>query len=272
MQTYEHWLAEIESQPTGRLWLLKFRYDINNSNIPKDVELTLQSFIESKLPAAPDSALQILDAVITENPKSFDMVGLRIPPNDTLYNLIVKLEDFALFYLDKPRVKKIDESNDPFDEVWNELGKTITAKHYDGDVKTGREFFWCAPEDTIKEIVTSCNPKSSLAATLRDRLGLNKMKKGQRLILINVPSKALAGKKLCAPTTLDSGLNPVFVPCNDPDGYGRTLNLKTCLRDVREVVVEKIHFDGTFGAERLGSINATVPSVSWAAIETLIQQ
>ena len=272
MQTYEEWLDQLDLDPLGRLWLLKFHYDLKNGNIPENFEQTLKTVVDPKLPAPADTALQILEAVIVENPKSFDLVGLRIPPNGTQYNLVVKLEVFSYKYLNPGVLTKVDEGEDEYDYVWKELGNTITAKDHFGWVRTAREFFWCAPKGTIKKILTTCNSRCNLAATtVRNRLGLDHMAKGQRLILIDVPNTALAGRKLCAPTCLDSGLNPVFVPFNDPRGYGRTFNLRTGSRDVREVVVEKIPFDPTFGSQKLGKVGAKVPSVSYTVIESLIK-
>lgn len=95
------------------------------------------------------------------------------------------------------------------------------------------------------------------------------MLKGQRLVRIDIPPDALQGKRLCAPTTLDAGANPVFVPYNDSEGYGRTLNLRAIRRDLKELVVEKIPFTEDFVVMKIGKVGANVPSIDWDAVEML---
>lgn len=271
--TYADWLMRLSFHQFGRMWLSKFKYDLNNGNMPADVEHTLKRKVEEKLKTSePDfPALAILGSVILENPASFDLKGLRIPPNLPPHSLIVKLEDFAYYYLRRRvLVTILDESDDELDFIWENISDIISPRFFTGMIRTERAFFWCTPTDEINNIVLRSKPNRA-ATKLRNRLGLHRVAKGQRLVRMDIPPDSLLGKTLCAPTTLDSGVNPTFVPFNSADGYGRTLNLKTIRRDTKEIIAEEIPFDKSFTATSVGKVGARVPSISWTDIEALVK-
>ena len=271
-ETYSDWLARLTSEQFGRLWYCKFQYDLKHGNVPPDIEDTFRSVIEAKLKTTePDfPPLALIKSVLLDNPVLFDLKGLRVPQNQEPYSTITKLEAFS-YYLLKRRVliTILDEAEDELDFIWANVGGIITPRFFEGILRTDRGFFWCAATEVLEEVI-ALHTADQAAVTLRDRLGLHHMGKGQRLIRIDIPENALVSKKCCAPTTVDSGDNPAFIPFNGADGYGRTQNLKTIMRDVKEVVAEEIQFDETFTATRIGEVSASVPPVSWGEVEALV--
>lgn len=269
---YDEWITELVSEELGHLWLSKFNYDLSVGNLPRLLEKTFRTLVETKLATVPLGypALSVVESVINENPGSCDLKGQRIPADLEPYSLIVKLEAFAQYYLRRRVLMTVtDESDGDVEFVWENLGTVITPRFYEGWVKTERDFFWCAPTRVVLEIIDSCLP--NLGATrLRSRLGLHLMGKGQRIIRIDIPPAALAGKRFSAPTTLDSGVNPAFVPFNSADGYGRTLNLKRIRRDIQELVIEKLPFDLNFTANKVGRVGSRLPTILWARIVRLL--
>lgn len=271
-ETYSDWLVKLRSEQWGRMWFCKFQYDLDNGNIPADIGDKFRSIVEAKLktlkPGLPPLAL--VESIILENSTLFDLKGLRVPQEHELYSLIVKLEVFSYYYLKRRVLLTIlDEADDDLEFIWVNIGGIITPRFFGGRLRTDRAFFWCAAKKVIENVVAR-HDAGQAATTLRDRLGLHPVGKGQRLIRIDIPVNALVSKKLCAPTTLDSGVNPAFIPFNDADGYGRTLNLKTIKRDVKEIVAEEIPFDETFTATIIGEVSADVPPIPWDDVETLV--
>jgi len=269
---YSIWETELTSDQFGRMWLNKFRFDIGHGNIPTTMTATLRSVLEAKLVSIGKGLppLVILETVIQENPILFDLQGLRGPPGNEPYSFVIRLEVFAYFYLKRRVLLTIlDDDDEELNFIWRNIDGTITSRFFSGKVRTDRAFFWCAPTKELE--TTSAKYTADRAATiLRDRLGLHLLDKGHRLIRIDVPVAALVGKRLRAPNTLDSGANPAFVPSDSPDGYGRTLNLATITRDVKEIVAEEIPFDETFEIHRLGMVTSKVPHISWLGVEALI--
>ncbi|HSS20058.1 MAG TPA: hypothetical protein VLL54_08285 [Pyrinomonadaceae bacterium] len=270
---YSKWIEKLEADELGALWLSKFRYDLSEGNLAPAIEQEFQELVTSKLDSVGDGdpPLKIVEWVINENPRAFDLRNQRTPTNPEPYSLVIKLEVFALFYLRRRVLMTVlDESDNEAEFVWANLGGIITPAFYDGWVKTDREFFWCAPTRLLVSILAGRRPNQG-ATLLRSRLGLHLMAKGQRIIRIDIPAPALEAKRLAAPTTLDAGTNPAFIPCNMADGYGRTLNLRTISRDVQELVVEKVRFDGTFQAQRVGRIGARLPAIVWGKLGRLLR-
>jgi hypothetical protein len=272
-ETYSNWLARLTSEQFGRLWYCKFQYDLKHGNVSPDIENTFRSIIESKLKTTkPDfPPLALIKSILLENPSLFDLQGLRVPQDHEPYSTITNLEAFS-YYLLKRRVliTILDEAEDELDFIWANIGGIITPRFFKGNLRTDRAFFWCAATVVLDDVIAR-HTADQAAITLRDRLGLHHMDKGQRLIRIDIPENALVSRKLCAPTTADSGENPAFIPFNSADGYGRTLNLKTIRRDVKEIVAEEIQFDETFTATRIGEVSTNVPPISWAEVEALVR-
>ena len=269
---YSEWVTRLVSDNFGRLWLRKFQYDLENGNIAADIEDVFKLRAEVKLSATSGIPwLQLVESLLQENPVLFDLKGLRIPPNHEPYSVIVNLETYSYFYLRRRvLVTILDEGDEELDFIWSNIGGIITPRFHEGRLRTGRAFFWCAPTEVI-DVIVSGNTPDQAASLIRDRLGLHHVGEGQRLVRIDIPANALVGKRLCAPTTLDSGTNPVFIPFNAADGYGRTLNLVTIERDLKELVAEEVSFDETFTAARVGTVETNVPTISWANVEALVQ-
>jgi hypothetical protein len=254
------------------MWLNKFRFDVTHGNIATTIESILELTVEARLTTLRSGyhPLAVVEMVINENPTLFDLKGLRIPPDDEAYSVLIKLEDFGLFYL-KRRVllTVLDDDDEEFDFIWKNIGGVVTPQFFKGQLRTDRAFFWSAPTEEIERI--SARFTGDRAATiLRDRLGLHTAEKGQRLVRIDIPTASLVGKRLRAPTTLDSGANPTFVPSDSGDAYGRTLNLTKIVRDVKEIVGQEIPFDGNFTVLRVGIVTSNVPVIAWAGVESLV--
>ncbi|HYJ85533.1 MAG TPA: hypothetical protein VEW46_05740 [Pyrinomonadaceae bacterium] len=270
--TYVEWITALATSQLGHLWLSKFQYDLKEGNLSPSIENTLKGLIEAKVLTLSLGLppLSVVESVLKENPTLCDLQGKRAPTNVEPYSLIVRVETFAYYYLRRRVLMTIlDESDDEVEFVWAHLGGVITPAFFEGWVKTDRDFFWCVPTRLLLDLTITGAPNKS-ATTIRTRLGLHLIDKGERLIRIGVPESAILGKKIAAPTTLDSGVNPAFVPFNSSDGYGRTLNLKSLTRDIKEVVIEKIRFESTFSAEQVGKVGAKLPPISWIAIDRLV--
>jgi hypothetical protein len=270
---YEDWLNNLKADQLGRLWLAKLEFDVAKGNLPPEAMLNLSGFIEGNLHTIESllSHISVINFAVTQSPMNFDLQGLRLPSLNEPYSCIVRLEVFGL-YLVKQRVLStvIDESDDDMDFIWDNLGGLINASFHEGELRTERAFFWCTPTEQLTVLGSRCSPNKA-ATVLRTRLGLHQMSKGQRLIRIDIPSDIIVNKTIRAPTTLDGGSNPVFVPSSSTDGYGRTLNLKNVVRDLKELVVEKIPFTSDFVVTKVGKVGARVPPVNLNDIEILVK-
>jgi hypothetical protein len=270
--SYNDWLNDLKSEQLGRLWLAKLDFDLIYGNLlPADIS-HFQSVIDSNLHNLSSllSSISVIDFILKKDTASFDLQGQRAPTITEPYSCIVQLEAFSL-HLVNPRVLStvLDEGDNDMDFIWQNLGTIVTPRFHDKDLKSEREFFWCLPTAQLDALELAYSPNKG-ATIIRTRLGLHKADKGQRFIRIDIPSALLDGKKLCAPTSFDGGANPVFMPSQNPDGYGRTLNLKRIVRDRKELVVEKLPFTHEFKVKRVGRVGACVPPLDINAIEAAI--
>lgn len=269
---YYEWLADLNLDPVSQLWMAKFRFDIAHNNLPLGTESVFMTVFNDNLhriKRLPNPA-SVIHFVINHDPSSFDLQGQRQPAAVESYSCIMKLEVYVNFYLNR-RVfsTKLDEGDEDLDFIWDNLDSLAISRFHIGELKTEREFFWCTPTELI-QLLTARYTLNKGATVIRTRLGLNGLHKGQRVIRIDIPPSALLGKRMRAPTSLDGGVNPVFVPSKSKDGYGRSLNLRKCQRDLKELVVEKIPLTNEMSVQRQGRIGASCPSVSYNTIEGLV--
>jgi hypothetical protein len=222
------------------------------------------------------SPVDVINAVLKQFSATFELQGQRAPAATMPYSCVVTVETFSSQLLNRQRVFSTvkDEGDNDANFIWNNLGVLITPDDYDGELKSlDRGFFWCTPTHVLEAVCDRYNPNRDRAATtVRTRLGLHRMLRGQRLLRIDIPPAALAGKGMRAPTVFDGGSNPFFMPCARGDGYGRTLNLRRVSRDMRELVVEKIPFTRDFVVERMGEVYANVPRPDFNRLELRIDQ
>lgn len=270
---YGHWLGELKKEQVGKIWAAKLDFDLANANLAQVIAERFEAAINGSLHKLESlgSPLSVIDAVIKLFTPEFDLQGQRTPVATVPYSCVVSLETFSKHLLN-PRVYTtiMDEGDDDMDFVWDNLGVLVTPRHHYGELKSEREFFWCTPSRRLHSIIGRCSSRNKAATTARTRLGLHRILKGQRLIRIDIPPEKLEGKRMRAPTTFDGGSNHFFIPCDHADGYGRTVNLHSVRRDLRELVVEKIPFTEDFGVDRVGRVGARVPPADFDGLESLI--
>jgi hypothetical protein len=270
--SFSHWITWLKSTELGALWLLKFEFDLKSDNLPKTTEPEFIAAVESSLlslgPVA--SPLAVIDYATRRNSLVFELQSQKLPKVFEPLSCVVKLAVFSHYYLRRRSlITIVDEGDDEMNYVWDNLGKTITPTFYEGRLRTDKEFFWCAPTSDLDRLQRTYSPHRA-ATTIRTRLGLQRIAKGERLIRIDIPTDSLRSRRVLPPTTLDGGTNSVFVPCNSADGYGRTLNLITNTRDIKELICEAIDFTPRFKALRIGQVDADVPPFSIEAVKALL--
>lgn len=266
------WWNDLSLGRIGSLWQSKLNYDFINGNLPTTVESTIMAAIEANLRALESlsSAASGIDLILKSDPGSFEMQGQRTPTDVEGYSCVIRLEVLAHYYLRRRSLLTVlDEADDELDYIWDNLDTIITSRFLTGTLRTEKAFFWCTPTYELQTIERHGTPDAS-ATAIRTRLGLHLVAQGHRLVRIEIPPEALRGMKVVAPTTLDAGYNPVFIPSNEADGHGRTLNLESYVRDLKELISEPLDLADSFTPHRIGTVQKDISVIDFDAIERLV--
>jgi hypothetical protein len=269
---YDEWLTDLIKDPVGELWLGKLRFDIRKANLPASAEKTFTQAVDANLRNIEPllTAVSVIDFVLRSDPDAFDLKSQHRLPGIEEFSCIVKLEVYGLYLLNRRVFSTVvDDGEDDMDFIWENLGTLINSTFHAGALRTERKFFWCSPTHRLESLEVGRLPNQT-ATIMRTRLGLSHMPKGQRIVRLDIPPRALVGKRVRAPTSLDGGANAVFVPAHQKDGFGRAVNLKTAKRDLKEVVVEEIVFTPAVHAKKQGRIGSRCPRIELAAIARLV--
>ena len=269
---FAQFISDLASNGLGRLWLSKFQFDVDNGNLSGDDRSEFETFVEANLnDVAPlTTPLAALEFVLSRN-SSLDLRSHRPSPALTKFTCFVRLEVYFYYLLDRHAFASIiDEAEDDMDFVWENLGGLISSAFHAGQLRTERRFFWCATADEIEVIGTGLSIDDH-TTLIRDRLGLSHMSRGQRIVRLSIPPHVLTGLTIRPPTTLDGGINPAFVPAAEPDCYGRTLNLRSHRRDLKELVVQEVPFTAQIEADKQGTIKELCPPLDLKLIDELLR-
>jgi|SRR6185503_5392033 len=265
METFEDWIRELTTSQVGRIFWANYQYDLRKNNLDSEVNNNFQISVESRLEDS-SSAVELIDAVISDEPNNFDLKCSRRPGKAEAYSRVMEVTDLAVYNL------RLDEVGLELDaevgsRVWDKLGTTITSYYHKDTMKTGRNFFWCLPSKRLSAIETTVEPNQK-ASAVRNQLGLYHIDKDRRLLRIDIPSDALAGRVIRAPTSLDAGPNVVFVPCDDDNGNGWAINLETLSNSVEELIIEGLSFDSSYTVTKIGIVSEPLPDLNMDILES----
>ncbi len=194
--------------------------------------------------------------VLTKQPLGFLFCSTRLPKIKEKYVRVMDVLDFFEYNVES-KIKALYEKNTATSKLyWDLLEKeTVNPNHYSGEMKCKEpcNYFWATTENNELYNLLQINKISNNTAVIRNILGLYKHKKNARLLCIYIPNAVSILKKVISPTTLDSFGDYVFLPSDNPNGYGTTLNLETLEEGVEEILVEKLRFnkDGKFPVKLL---------------------
>src|SRR6185295_23819 len=263
MVTFEDWLSGLTASQVGRIFWANYQFDLNKDNLDRTVYDDFKASVERRLgESSPEDSLSPFDlvsAILGAEPDRFDLKCARPLLRNEAYSRVIEITDFATYNL------RLEEIGLELDEaigsrVWDLLGVTITPYHYGNTMKTRRNFFWCLPTRSLSLLQTTASPAQA-ATVVRNRLGLYYINKDHRLLRIDIPADALAGRRICAPTSLDAGINFVFAPCDDADGVGWTIDLETLSQSVEELVIEGLSFDSSYTVIKIGIVSEARPDL-----------
>jgi hypothetical protein len=264
MENFERWRAALTSTQSGRIWWANLQYDFNVGNVDPSMEKEFRGGIE-KVGTSP-SPTEAVKFLWLQNPLRFNLKSTRAPKSPEQYSTVITVEEVAEFNI------KWDETGYQFDEkypdrLWDNLGHRIKNDHFINFLRENRSFFWCSPTRSVKQVRDSTRSKERQASELRNQLGLSHHGAKQRLLQIDIPKAMIAGKIICAPTTLDvlPG-NVAFVPCHD-ESTGWTLNLSTYERGIEEVVIESLPFNRDYIVTKIGEVADGAPPLDFDLLE-----
>lgn len=176
--------------------------------------------------------------VLKKHPSEFLFCSTRFPKNKEEYVRVMEVMDFFKYNVE-PKIKALYERNTAARELYCDLLKkrTVNANHHSGEMK-GKDpcnFFWATTADALVQISNTAN--------IINVLGLYKYLEGHRPLCIYISKGGSESKSIRVPTTLDSMGDYVFLPSDNRDGYGTTLNLETLEEGAKEILVEKLSFN-----------------------------
>lgn len=268
MTSFENWILALKSLPEGRIWYNNFEFDRKAKNLPDSIitELVDAFEIVGFHSTSTDDLISIARKtqkafleVLKMFPGRFDQKGTRIPNHCDFYSRIITIRAFIDNNVDIHRLGfPIDDWDDI--TIWESLGKHVKPKHFINTLRTGRVFFWCTKTCNMDDLRCNYgNETAELALEARNQLGLAHLGEGLPLVEIIIPSYKLTGKTVRAPTCLDAGFpSNVWVPSDDRNGFGWTLNLSTCEKGLEETVIEELPFERDYNAVRVGIIPITL--------------
>ncbi|HKG46965.1 MAG TPA: hypothetical protein VKB02_09570 [Pyrinomonadaceae bacterium] len=264
MITFEDWLSALTSSQEGRIVWANYQYDLKKHNLESSVYDDFKSAVEKRL-ADSSPPVQLFDAIVNGEPDKFDLKCSRRLLRTEAYSRVIEVTDFAIYNL------RLEELGLELDEeigrrVWDKLGVTITSYYHGGTMKTRRNFFWCLPTHRLDLIHATTSPAQE-ASVVRNKLGLYHIDKNQRLLRIDIPPDVLSGKRVCAPTSLDAGINIVFAPCDDTRGVGWALDLETLSKSVEELIIEALTFTADYTVVKIGIVSEVVPTLNMNTLE-----
>jgi len=267
MVTFEDWLSTLKASQTGRIFWANYQYDLRQDNLDRTIYDDFKDSVERRLEdtTAVDSfsIFDLIKAVLKEEPDRFDLKCLRRLLRTEAYSRVMEVKDFGIYNVTGIGLEVDEEIGS---RVWDMLGTTITPSHYGNTMKTGRNFFWCLPTRSLNLLQRTASPAQE-ASVVRNKLGLYHINKDHRLLRIDIPPDALAGRRICAPTSLDAGINVVFAPCDDGDGVGWAIDLETLNKSVEELVVEGLKFDDSYTVLKIGIVSEELPDLNMDMIE-----
>lgn len=264
MTTFADWVTALTSSQVGRIFWANYQYDVTRQNLDSRIDDDFQSSLAATLSGAL-TPTELIDTVIREGPERFDQKCSRQPKTPEPYSRVLEVTDFALYNLSLAELGlEVDDALGS--RVWDRLGTTITPYYYTGHMKTLRNFFWGLP---TRRLTGNQGPATLTqdATAIRNQLGLYHIAKDRRLLRIDIPATALAGRLICAPTTLDAGINVVFAPCADATGVGWTMNLETLRNSVEELIIASLIFDSSYTVTKIGIVTEAPPDLDLDMLE-----
>lgn len=107
-----------------------------------------------------------------------------------------------------------------------------------GDIRSKEPFFWAACAQSLGR--QQPKPRETQQDRRRDWLGLEDLKKGSLVIYMEVSESVMISLRTAAPTAFEGAKHRPFLPSNEPDGYGRTLDLQRQRPSCPELIIEPI--------------------------------
>ena len=188
--------------------------------------------------SADAAALLLRDAVevVAGAPDRFCMQSPRAPRPEPLAR-VMDAVSFGLYHVDPGLGAPTSDGTGR--QTAEQLGRTIHPRHYTGQMRTRRPYFWATPADAL-----AARPDPGPDGA-RDALGLGHIRAATWLVSVTIPAQAAAAATLKAPTTLDAGDSPYFAPWPGDalDPYGRTRHLQRRDPALPEVLVSPVTLD-----------------------------
>ena len=245
------WCRTIVALPRGRVLLRNLLYDIDRERIPAELVTELLDHVRQTFrhEHSAEEAAALVDA-FRSAPRTCR--GQGGPDEQQPCSRVLDEGSCFHFNIDAAHYGVPIEDEPPTWFFERLARRPLDSRGVRGQMNTGRGFVWVTRRQDLDSLTTEDAPKADLA---RQRLGLDHLRAGMRLLALHYPEELPWSARHAPPTAIEAGASVVFRSTEADDGWGRAVDLETLGDGLPELTHEPVDFTVHFEIEPLGPLS-----------------